>query len=296
LSQAQINVGPDYDVGQKAGKIAEEDIAALKSSTTIFFSRKTDHLPTLKKAVEEVWKITPIKVVPFSDANKYQGLEYSYLSISTIEISGNGAVNTHYTLNLWMNVKKKNGKLKDLHFCRIELHPEAKVHDSKDDIDARTDFNFLYNEVDLPNWKPGFIKNYLKQVNNKLTKREGLWLYKKQKDEVKLKKLKSKTLYIPDYVRLNYNKFTSKVNKLKGEEELMQPYPYKYEFLMADEISKKILNSAEPIYYMIYVQSSTNKFVTVYESTTGKIIYSMNKKLSYNFKPVDLKNLSKAIK
>ncbi|MFT4062995.1 MAG: hypothetical protein QM642_11645 [Edaphocola sp.] len=46
---------------------------------------------------------------------------------------------------------------------------------------------------------------------------------------------------------------------------------------------------------MVYTQSSTDKYINVYESGTGKMLYAEYVKISYNFKYKDLARLAKSI-
>ena len=66
--------------------------------------------------------------------------------------------------------------------------------------------------------------------------------------------------------------------------------------ISTEELSEKILEDTDPFYYLVYIKSSTDKYVTIYNSVTGDIVYSRYKPLSYNFKGSDLKSLMEIIK
>jgi hypothetical protein len=54
------------------------------------------------------------------------------------------------------------------------------------------------------------------------------------------------------------------------------------------------VNSTQPIKYLVYTRSSTDKFINVFESN-GKLLYARYVKISYNFKNKDLSKLAKTI-
>jgi len=60
-------------------------------------------------------------------------------------------------------------------------------------------------------------------------------------------------------------------------------------------LNSKILSEKNAFYYVQYVKSSTDKFVSVINSSTGEIVYSVYTPVSYNIKSDDLEDLQKKI-
>ena len=92
-----------------------------------------------------------------------------------------------------------------------------------------------------------------------------------------------------------FNKFTGDESKKHEEKDIFEDYTLKYKLLPMKELSDKILTDKTPFYYMVYIKSSTDKFVTVYNAATSEIIYSVYTTTSYNLKSSDLKDLQKTI-
>ncbi len=326
MGLAQVGVGPIEKVRLKPGEFEKADLEKLKASKTVFICRDSDDLEAMEKAIKEVWTVTEISVVPYSQVEEIDTEKTSVFSIvgwhtETTFVkeqkpgisfgSDSSYDNVHIYLNLWMTAKgkkdKKNKKRKKSKkskkdnvgkksYCNIMLHPvfddfAALIGDRSDDA-----IDYIYKEATLKNWTPGFIKNYLKNVNDLLEKEQERWLYESDKKNKQLARLKGKILYIPDYALVKFNKFTGDESKRLKESKIFKAYPYKYKIVSAEELSKKILESEKAIYYLMYVKSSSNKFISVYNSKTGAIIYRKYKGASYNLKDGDMKDLAKAIK
>ena len=63
------------------------------------------------------------------------------------------------------------------------------------------------DENDFLNYTPGFMKNFLQQVNNSLTSGNDIEMYDNVRVDEQIKLLKQKTLYIPSYIKntgINY--------------------------------------------------------------------------------------------
>lgn len=299
-SYAQIGVGPIEMVKFKSGQFSEESLNKLKTSKTVFVYRPSDDKEKLEKAIREVWKITDISLVPFSEMKNQDLTNISVFSIAGVNNKyWNTSINlnydnTHIYLNLWMQGKNKKGKSIKESFCRIELHPTF-VDYWKVTGSSKNALSYLYNEGQLKNWNVGFLKSYLKTVNDLIEKGEERWLYLTQNRNPKMKGLADKTLYIPDYAMVKFNKFTGDESKKLAEAKIFKSYPHKYEIISAEQLSKKILNSDESFYYLVYVKSSTDKYISVFDSLTGEMIYSAYDAKSYNMKESDLKSIAKAI-
>jgi hypothetical protein len=129
-----------------------------------------------------------------------------------------------------------------------------------------------------------------------LDQSEKRHLYKSILNETELKNLKDEVLYVPDYVLINFNKFTGDETKKHDEKDIFKNYKFEYKLMSTDELNEKIMNDTTSFYYLIYIKSSADKFVSVINSLTGEIIYSNYTYRSYNIKSKDLKKLRKKIK
>ncbi len=305
---AQIGVGPIEQVKLKPGKFQQEDIDRLKATETIFVCRNDDNVEQLQDVFREVWTITDLKVVPFSALDSVDFTGKSVFSIAGLNKhmtyyregrfgpypSMEGDI-THVYLQLWMMGEGKKRKPEKKSFCRIELHPRyidyVKITSGNEDERV----TYLYTEADLKNWKTGFLKNYLKVVNDLLEKSEERWLYENEKNNPELRNLARDTLFVVDYALVRFKAFTGDESQRLDESEVFSKYPYPYKLLSTDVLNQKILASRKPFYYMVYVKSSTDKYVYVFNSKTGQVVYSYYKGPSYNLKDSDLKELARSI-
>lgn len=303
ISNSQVNVGSIEYVKLKPGVFESEDLLKLKSSKTIFIYRLNDNLEELKRAINEIWTITEISFIPFSEIDKIDFQNSSIFSLSGLNTevrsvnSNLNYDNSHIYLNLWMYNKNKKGQNVKKTFSRIELHPTfidySFVTSNKDNNTKVAEY--LYTKATLKNWNVGFLKNYLQNVNDLIEEGSNRWLYQSDNKNQELKKLAKTTLYIPEYVLTKFNKFTGDESEKMDQNKLFNNYPYKYKVISAADISLKITESEEPIYYLVYVKSSTDKYVSIVNSKTGTIIYSSYKTTSYNISKSDIKSIASSI-
>ncbi len=294
---AQVGVGPIERVKTKAGEFTEEDLSRLKASKTIFVYRPSDDLETLEKAIKEVWTITPIEMRSYKQfVDQPVSPTTSVFSIGGLNTevqrsSGSGYDNTHIYLKLWM----PDGKKKQHHYARIELHPRYVDYAAVTGEHRGNAVSYLYKKAKLKNWQTGMLRNYLKQVNDLLTAGEEQWIYESRNDARAVKQLKQETLYVVDYAMVKFGMTTGDESKQHKEKSLFKSYPYKYELISADELSQKILSETETFKYAIYVKSSTDKYLSIYDSQTGETVYTHYKPVSYNLKDADFKKVVAAI-
>lgn len=148
-------------------------------------------------------------------------------------------------------------------------------------------------------WGPGLLKNYIQKV--------GMFVKSKKAAEEDIKssavdnaadlsKLTSATLYVPDYCLMDYSMTSNTYKKeLKEEEKIFGKYTLPYELISAEELNKKILDSEEEFFYLVYTSDMPRKYINIISSKTGKIIYSEFYALSYDFNKGDMKDLMKAV-
>lgn len=304
---AQIAVGPTELVGPSQKKFDKKNLEKFKSVKTYFVCRDTDDIEKFNIELKKVWNVSEIEVIPFSEFKTMEHDNAAFFSLGGLDrtlttfrsnratngISASERANSYYYLNLWMMGKSKKGKPERLSFARIELFPAFK--DFQGMAVSQNAMDYLYNESTLKNWNLGFLKTYLGAINKDLKKGEERWLYENEYSD-KLSLLETKTLYVPDYILTKFNMFNGDESTVRDAGSLFKKYEYKYKVVSTEELSELIINSNEPIYFLSYVKSSTDKYIYIFESQSSNILYSKYKPMSYNLKKSDLKDLSKAIK
>lgn len=147
----------------------------------------------------------------------------------------------------------------------------------------------------LENWNAGIVANYIQQLTTLLNKGETREAKTNFYNKEELKKLTSETLFVPDYILIKFSKTSDDESKKYETKELFDGYNLKYKLLTSEELSDTILNNRTPIYYLLFIKTNNEKFVTVTNSVTGEIIYSEYSGSPSNFKSSDMKELQKAI-
>lgn len=277
--------------------LTKEEIANLKATTTIFVygTNDTDHLDQINSAFEQSWKFTKYKIVSFNELGDYLSKpNYSYFTLSGSTSIEQGTTWTNVDLELWLSVPGKRGKPSKASYCDIGLGTQYAslkgIPSNKEDA-----LEFIYKNGRYDNWTPGYLKCYLKVVNDYLMRGESLSDMKDFADAKKLVRLRTVTLYIPEYTFTRFNKFNGNVEKKEEVSELLSEYPYKYQVISNDELSDKVLNSTEPVYFLLYVRGGPNKYVSIFNSSGGLIYYRFQG-ASYNLKADDFKDIVKAMK
>ncbi len=295
---AQIAVGPQIK------SLLPDRLARFKKTKTVFVCKDSDDSTAFERELKKVWTITELSCMPYSRFKKMLlNDSTSFIFISGITKSKamvhqqtgptpNDVVLTHTHIYLSLTMRDSAGYFDDL--FRVDLQPNGKdgLKISEKDLSIST---YFYSEGELKNWNLGMLKVYLKYVNNELLKEERRWLYANALDKEEIKKLKDNVLYVTNYALNEYDKFTADESKKLDANELFKSYPYKYQLISAEELGKLILKSDKPIYYLVYVRSSTDKYVTVFNSETGNMLYSQYTAASYNIKPNDISRLARFI-
>lgn len=297
----QINVGSIEHVKLNAGEFEQVNLNKLKSSKTLFIYRDSDtaNLESFKSMLDEVWDYTELEFISYKEysTNTYDE-NYSFFTIGwdhkeTTSSIGMNSENTYIYLTLWMN--KENEKLT---FCRIELYPTFTTYQNPvmySEKYVNLMMKYIYEETILHNWNLLYLTNALQFVNEKLTKSYEHWLFKSAV-YADISFLKNDTLYIPEYALTIFDAFTGDESEKQNMNKLVKKYPYPYKFLSIEELSNKVLNSEKPFYYLSYIKSSSDKFVSIVNTKTGELLYSDYSAGSYNLKDKDFNKLAKKIK
>jgi hypothetical protein len=263
---------------------------------------------------QKYWTLSKIEFIKYSDIYKYLNTNSSFLTIGgyVTEVnshmiysdgsrsSGVDYAHTHIYLELWKCSDKFLSKNKD----PKDFKEKDKKQISR--LELFTDFttlmmpSYLYKseydtEGHVRNWGLGMLKNHLQNMIFYLKKGTEKKLYSEIINSSEIKKLSNETLYIPDYVFSKFNMFTGDESKKHDVKEILNDYKFKYEVISSQDLNKKIIDDNSVFYYLQYIKSSTDKFISIINSQTGEVIYSVYTPTSYNIKSGDLKDLSKVI-
>lgn len=301
---SQINVGSEELVKLKPGKIDSADLERLKKTETVFVCGVDVDPEIWKKTLEEVWTLTPLKVVPVNEFSleDYDEARTSFFTINGVSTtvsnmnSGFSYDTEHQYLHLWMHDSKAKKKDRKKTFCRIELSTRSQGISTALSMESSRDqmLMIMYQTGFFDNWHLGFIKVYLQVVNQALSANTEHWLYNSDKKNPAAKKMAKATLFVPQYMMRQNEKFTGKEKPSLTKQAMFKDYPFPYQVLPAAELSDLILKK-EGLYVLLYVISSTNAYVTVFDTHKGSVVYSDYQPGTYNAKSKDLKPLTKAI-
>lgn len=289
-----------------------EELSKVKGGTT-YIAMKDPNSPKSKEFVEAFknnWTYSKFEFIKYADIEKHLAPQNSFLTVSGYETSvhlstlySNGMkssgvdyAHTHIFLQLWTVSEKyfkRNKEFKDkdkIEVARVELFTDfptlmrpQNLYQSDYDADGH-----------IRNWGPGILKNHIQNLMSYLSKGKEKSLYSDIYNQAELKKLNNEVLYVPDYVLIKFSAFTGDESKKHEEKELFEDYKLKYKMLSTKELNDKIA-SGESFYYLQYIKSSTDKYVSVINAATGEVIYSVYTPTSYNIKSDDLEDLRKKI-
>lgn len=301
------------DVNGQIAILNVSEIPKIKKGITYIVMK--DPNSTIAKEYVEVfknyWTISKLEFIKQSEINNYLSPEHAYLTLGGFEssshtfVSNTGARGISYqTTNIYLELwtcdkkyfdsNKKNKKFKGddkIQVARIELFTDFQVLNNPEKL-IQADYD---GNGHIRNWGAGILKNYVQTLMQYLNKGVSHDLYKEILNAKELRNLKNETLYIPDYVLIKFNKFNGDESKKHKEVDIMEDYTLKYKMISTKELNQKILNEKNNFYYLIYIKSSTDKYVSVMNAISGEIIYSDYKAISYNIGSKDLKKLQEKI-
>lgn len=275
--------------------ISDEQMDRLRQKTVVLVlpSSQYDYLDDYKSMVPKAWTLTPIVVAKFSDVAEYMDPEkYAVFGISAVTSSGS-YTNTHYWLTLSVPYQKEGRKKASTEYdelCRIDLYPDRKTQD----IGAsQKHYNELYEGSVMRNFTLPYIMTYLRYIQLNLKNQTIPGVYAETKDDALLSKLEKDTLYVPDSLVYHRSGFSSKEDM--NEKDLFATYSGKYRIVSTQELTELIKNRTDkkPLFIFEYVLSSTDKFVSIYNETTGALVYRNYKAMTYNLKPKDIEAILK---
>lgn len=307
-AQAQIHIGSNFAT-KGAGNIDPQEFAAVKSKTTLFILQDKDYAnkAAFQEAIGKVWTVTPFKIVSLSEAANANRMQHNFFDFGGFVTERRSTSSTMLVAHLFYGmdcyIQNKKGKVEPMIIGRFVLHPDFDTYRMTERaIKQPKQFstmvgNYLHSEANIYNWTPGMLMGYLKAINDGIAAQKIKGVFEGNIDKDGLKSLKADTLYVPNYVTINFNMFTGQETEVDAEDkDLFKSYPYPIRFVSNEELTSLLLTRPQGIKYLSYVKSSTDKFVTVFDSKTGKVLYSEYTPISYNFKSKDLKKIASEVK
>jgi hypothetical protein len=116
-------------------------------------------------------------------------------------------------------------------------------------------------------------------------------VYTEYDDKALLPKLKTETLYVPDSLLNSRSMFSGKEEA--KDENFFEEYQGKFKYVSNSELMNiiKTAEASKPIFLFEYVQRSTDKYVSVLDVRSGKVVYRKYTSVSYNLKSKDLRRI-----
>lgn len=261
------------------GKLNKKDYEMLKNSTLVVgvLMNEGDQIEKITKEFRKSWTFSEVIAVPLEKLQDYKDKENIAL-LAPMEItfyisSSSGMDGQEYKQNylgLYIPIQKKNGKTDNIEFCRFELDNMVNKNS---------------------NFRASLIGVYLKCANAYLASETGRC---RTCDDAKpgIKALKDNILYIPDNFNKTYEESTYTL------EQLVKDYKYPYEFVSMQQLDELITKAQNDVYFIQYIQSRFEKFITVFNARTGDILYTYwtNRDFKMRVQPKDFKKLASEIK
>lgn len=306
---AQIQVGSATQA-KGPGKISAEEMTKFKQSTTYFVLQEKDYAQEelFREAIAKVWTITPFKIIKpqeMSNLDENKSSFFFFGGFVTVR-QGRSTVtyHPHLSYDLFMFATNKKGKAEQNMLGKILLHLDgesyryvARYANGNNKQFSEKVIPFLYREAEMQNWTPQMLSGYLKVINDGLASGTLRSVFEEYTDQEGIKDLKNQTLYIPNYVNTKFNMFTGAEKETETDEsEEQSAYTFSNKYLDAKEIAQTAGGQNKAYAYLSYIKSSTDKFVSVFDGQSGKLLYTAYTPVSYNFKSKDLKRIAAKVK
>lgn len=171
-----------------------------------------------------------------------------------------------------------------------------KTNDEKVSDYQKSMIELVYDKPSFKNYSLGHLKNYFQIINKHLDKEEFIWMFDIGKKPEVIKDLKTATLYLPEYIKVEYNprKIADSDFSEKDLKEILEAYKYKYEFISPSDLDAKILNNEE-FYYLRFGGINAGSFFQIVNGKSGEVVFQNYAPLRYNIKDKSFKELNTAI-
>lgn len=275
-----------------SGSPVLDKIETLKKRTAVLFLLPKSELAykeEYKNLLPQAWTVTPIRVVTEKELATYKDRTgtYAYFMLSGIRAThsnmsnSSSYSNTHFYFALFMDVTKTGEPVREM--CRIELYPDMNT--------TLYSFDSKNSKQNFRNFKLPYMMAYLRFVQKNLENGTNPSIYDSYEDSKLRSQLSKDVLYVPDSLIYTRNKFTGKESL--QDQDLFKAYKGKYKYVSNAELIEllKTRDISKPFFLFEYVQSSTNKYVSVLDVSTGAVVYRRYQSVSYNLKEKDLERL-----
>lgn len=280
------------------------EVAKIKEGTT-FIAMKDPASPKATayvEAIKKAWTLSKVECIKYTDVEKNIAPNNSFVTIGANMTTSNSTLSSTETriyLELWTtNGKYTYDPKKRRHFNQADKIVVATV-ELFADFYAQNNPSALYKmDYDaaghFKNWGAGILANYIQQLNILLNKGTETLAKTEIYNKEELKKMSAATLFIPDYVMIKFPKNSDDESKKYDDKEIFDGFTQSYKVISLAELNDKVVSNPAPFYYLLFIKTPTEKFVTVTNSQSGEIIYSAYAGSAANFKSSDLKDLQKA--
>ena len=277
------------------------EIAKIKQGTTYFAMKDPAAAAVYVAAIKKAWSLSKVECIKYTDVEKNIAPNNSFVTLGANMTTSNSTLastETRMYLELWTtNGKYTYDPKKRRHFNQADKIVVATI-ELFADYYAQNNPSAMYKmEYDaaghFKNWGAGVLSNYLQQLCALLEKGNECTAKTEIANTTELQKMAGSTLFVPDYVLTKFGKNSDDESKKYPEKEILEGYTLAYQVLSTAELNEKIVNSSVPFYYLLFVKTPSEKFVTVTNAQTGEIVYLGYTAAAANFKNADMKALQK---
>ncbi|WP_396194641.1 hypothetical protein [Flavobacterium sp.] len=279
------------------------EVAKIKQGTT-YFAMKDPASPAAAgyvAAIKKAWTLGKVECIKYTEVEKNIAPNNSFVTLGANMTTSNSTLastETRIYLELWTtNGKYTYDPKKRRHFNQQDKIVVATV-ELFADFFAQNNPSALYKmEYDtashFKNWGTGVLGNYIQQLCTLLEKGNECAAKTEIANTSELQKLASTTLFIPDYVLTKFSKNSDDESKKYTDKEIFDGFNQAYKVVPLAELNDKIANSTAPFYYLLFIKTPSEKFVTVTNAQNGEIVYLGYTAAAANFKSADLKAIQK---
>ncbi len=283
-------------------KLKPDDYKKLKKMTTYFVCAKgvSQDMAALQQLFDDAWDYNDIVVIAQEDIQEHiREKNAAFFTPSIATLDGN-IREIYYELWSIKDQTKSIDSYNMIQYCRFNIYYLCEYSIKKIELPTTNDlFDYLYNEAEMRNFKPGIVANYLKFLETYLKEEKYLYCHSRIADLGKLKDLKQDTLYITGNIKNKYSiktlKMSCELDEEQEVEKLMEKYPYPYEFISYEDLNDKIINGDNFNYALCLKSNLTTKHISIFNSRSGECIYNKTDNGSISFKSGDLKYIAEAI-
>jgi len=303
ISQAQIQVGGLWLNLNHPRKVSKEHFQQLRKTTTLFVlqDRDYEHLEDFDKAIKSAWTFTPYKIIRREEIISYgRRPGYSFFNFTAGSYINGSRHTARLYYALWMPIREKNGNSNPKEFGEIVMHANfiqnlMVTYGLLTEKSKLAVIDTLYN-TQLETWGAGYLREYLREMNRLLAFDKVHNYFQDFSNKEAMQKLQQDTLFIPSYVNIRYNVLGAPHLKDRDEEDMAGSYRYPVKIVSSDSLNEMLLRAEKPINYVVYTQSSNSKFINVFNSGGGGLIYSAYDKMGRKFKAKDLRQINRRVR